>query len=309
MDAVSYKCPACGAGIAFDIETQLWRCKFCGSDFNESAFNEAQARVSKEQAAQTEVEQSAQSAQEEKQEQPRKREVFESAVKFSCPSCGGDIIADENTAATFCVFCHNPAILSQRVSDEYRPDLIIPFQVGREKMLEALKKYCSRRPLLSADFKEYIEKGEISGLYVPFWLFSAQIGADMQAEGTRVMTWSDAHYNYTKTDYYAVRRVADSVFRRVPADGSSRMDDKLMEKLEPYYYKNIQAFDAAFLSGHFAERYDVDDRQCSERAVARMKKAAEKAIRATITGFNGVNVLSYTDEISGLGNEYALLPV
>ena len=33
MSVVVYKCPSCGAAIAFDPEQQKWLCKFCGSAF------------------------------------------------------------------------------------------------------------------------------------------------------------------------------------------------------------------------------------------------------------------------------------
>ena len=35
MAVVSYKCPCCGAGIAFDSEKQLFKCEYCLSEFTQ----------------------------------------------------------------------------------------------------------------------------------------------------------------------------------------------------------------------------------------------------------------------------------
>ena len=46
------------------------------------------------------------------------------AVLYTCPSCGAEIVTDSTTAATFCYYCHNPVVLSGRVSGEFLPDLV-----------------------------------------------------------------------------------------------------------------------------------------------------------------------------------------
>ena len=295
MSVKSYKCPACGAGIGFDIESQAWSCKFCGSEYTEDTLRGSQP-PEEENASVSPADNVP-------------RDAFENAVLFSCPSCGGEILSDEHTAATFCLYCHNPAILSSRVSGEYRPAMLIPFRKPKEEALAALKKYCRRRPLLPKDFLRYAEKGEIGGLYVPFWLFDADLCADLQAEGTRIKTWSDRKYRYTRTDYYAVRRVADVTFLRVPADGSSRMDDMLMDQLEPFHYEELKDFDPAFLSGHLAERYDIDAQTCSGRALQRMRQASEHSVRDTVNGYSGVRVQRFSARAARLRSIYAMLPV
>jgi DNA-directed RNA polymerase subunit RPC12/RpoP len=295
MAVQSYKCPACGAGIAFDIETQKWACKFCGSVFDR--LDGAETPGAPEGASSAETPPVGDGA------------AYEHTVRYSCPSCGGAILADETTAATFCVYCHNPAILSERVEGVRRPERMIPFKLGKDTVKDALAKYCRRRPLLPGDFRAFAEKGEVSGLYVPFWLHSAEIRCRMSAEGKQISTWSDARYVYTKTDTYEVEREADVAFQGVPADGSARMDDRLMEQLEPFNAKEMTAFDPAYLSGHFAETYDVDAEESGKRALPRMEKAAEGMTRETITGYQSVSLRRNDRQTLRRSHEYALLPV
>ena len=42
---------------------------------------------------------------------------------------------------------------------------------------------------------------EVKGIYVPFWLFDADVAADGKYAATMVRTWSDANYHYTETNH------------------------------------------------------------------------------------------------------------
>ena len=46
-----------------------------------------------------------------KENAPKEEEFENGNSLYSCPSCGAEIMADANTAATFCYYCHNPVIL------------------------------------------------------------------------------------------------------------------------------------------------------------------------------------------------------
>ena len=59
-------------------------------------------------------------------------EFNQNARAYRCPDCGAEIVTDATTAATFCVFCHNPTIIPARLSGEYRPSRVIPFKISKE---------------------------------------------------------------------------------------------------------------------------------------------------------------------------------
>ena len=58
------------------------------------------------------------------------------AMLYTCPSCGAEIVTDATTAATFCYYCHNPVVLSGRLTGTYQPDFAIPFQIDRKRAQE-----------------------------------------------------------------------------------------------------------------------------------------------------------------------------
>ena len=80
MDStLTYKCPNCDAGLIFDPEKAKFVCEFCISDFTEDELRE---RGAFDRADEIE----------------REQEQFRSQVKeYSCPSCGAEIITDDQT--------------------------------------------------------------------------------------------------------------------------------------------------------------------------------------------------------------------
>ena len=47
---------------------------------------------------------------------------------------------------------------------------------------------------------------DIKGVYAPFWLYDAHADAQAYFHGTKVKSWSDDKYNYTKTSHYRLYR-------------------------------------------------------------------------------------------------------
>jgi hypothetical protein len=207
------------------------------------------------------------------------------------------------------VYCHNPTIIASRLRGEARPDYLIPFKLKKEEAVAAVQKLCRFKPLLPKAFRDSVRGGEVSGLYVPFWLFSSDIDARLDGKGQRIATWSDSKYRYTKTDTFAVRREATISLRHVPADGSAKMDDMLMESLEPFDYKELRDFSMAYISGHFAETYDVDAQTAQSRVIPRMREGAAGLLRGQVSGYTTFRNENMTITPRTVSNDYAMLPV
>lgn len=109
---ITYKCPNCGGGLQFDPDKQKYTCEYCLSEFTQEELE----RLSPEASADQTGFPSAGMAGEETQEE---RKMEGTPVLYTCPSCGAEIVTDETTAATMCYYCHNPVILSGKLSGEY----------------------------------------------------------------------------------------------------------------------------------------------------------------------------------------------
>lgn len=287
-----YKCPGCGSALAFSIEKQLWSCDFCRNDYS---LGDLTAR---DEAARADsgVRQSAETLGDELQ-------------GYHCRSCGAQILAEKNTAATFCAYCRSPAILPTQLGAVRKPDYILPFKIAKERALEMMIKACRARPFLPSAFRRDLRSGVISGLYVPFWLFSCNARGYLEAEADRVTSWSDSRYHYTKTDTYHVVRDADMDIRHVPIDASLKMDDDMMRAIEPFDYAQMEAFALQYLSGHYADSYDLTPEQAIPQGDGRMDTAVRDVMTGMTGGYTSVRRRRLDVYKRNTAMAYAMLPV
>ena len=296
-----YKCPCCGGAIAFDSTAQKMKCPYCDTEFDMEALKTYDSELQNEQADEMNWETTAGG-----EWQSGETDGLRSYV---CKSCGGEIVGDENTAAASCPFCGNPVVMMGQFSGALKPDYVIPFKLDKKAAKEALKKHYQGKRLLPNVFKDQNHIDEIKGVYVPFWLFDADVNADIRYRATRIRTWSDANYNYTETSYFSVLRSGTVGFEHVPVDGSSKMADDLMESIEPFDFSQAVDFQTAYLAGYFADKYDVDAQQSIERANARIKQSTEQNFASTVSGYTSVMPESSNVRFFNGKAKYALYPV
>ena len=317
----NYKCPSCTGPLHFDSKSGQMACEYCGSVFTvqqiealyegkneqaENAFNAAQAAPAENAA---DVQDGMEADWDLSTAGSDWGAEGEGLRAYICPSCGAELICDETTAATSCPYCANPTIVPGQFSGTLMPDLIVPFRLDKEAAKAALREHFKGKKLLPRAFSEENHLDEIKGVYVPFWLFDADCDADMSFNATRVRTWSDLNYHYTETRYYRLYRSGFVRFGNVPVDGSLKMPDELMESLEPFDTGRAVSFKKAYLSGFFADRYDVSAENCVQRANERVKQSTVQAFSATTGGFSGVMNTGSNIRLRNARAKYALLPV
>jgi len=298
---LDYKCPSCGGAIQFDSETQNMKCPYCDTEFEVEALRALDEALQAEPQEDLTWSDAPNAAWQEGEEQELEQYV--------CQSCGGQIVTERTTSATSCPYCSNPVVLGQRVSGSLKPDCVIPFQLDQKEAQEALQKHFKGKPLLPKRFKDENHIREIKGVYVPFWLFDADADAAIRYRATRTRMWSDSNYNYTSTSYYSVHREGSMSFACVPVDGSEKMDNTLMESLEPYDVSGAVDFQTAYLAGYLADVYDVSAQDSEPRANERIRTSVEQVFRDTVVGYNSVITQGSSIRLSNGKIRYALFPV
>jgi len=296
-----FKCPCCDGAIEFDSQLQKMKCPYCDSEFEIETLRAYDAELSS---------------------QPQENMTWDTAAGtewtegeaeglrvYACNTCGGEIVADETTGASECPFCGNPVIMTGQFAGALRPDLVIPFKVDKKAAIAALQNHYKGKVLLPKVFKDQNHIKEVKGLYVPVWLFDTDADAHVRYRASRVRTWSDSQYHYTETRYYSVTRAGGIGFENVPVDGSTKMDDTLMESIEPFHIADAVDFQTAYLSGFLADKYDVDAEASIERANQRIKKSTEEAFAETVTGYTSVETVNSNINLQNGRARYALYPV
>ena len=306
--SVSYKCLCCGAPLSFRPEAEKVTCEYCGTELEVKTVEEFYAQ--KEAAAAA-----AQAAKEAKWDTAAagnewEQQEAELMQAFTCSSCGAEIVCDANTMATECCYCGNPTMLPSRFSGMLKPDYIIPFKKTKEEAVAALKKFYEGKPLLPDAFTANNRVEAIQGMYVPFWLFDADINAQGMYKASRSTVVTTEDEIITTTEYYNCERAGTMKFERIPVDGSLKMDDTFMESIEPFDYSEMVPFRTAYLTGYLADKYDVDADASVARADERVNTSAKMCLAGTVEGFDGVEP---TDDCTIVKNNngvhYAMVPV
>lgn len=291
MDASQYKCPNCSAELLFNPETQQLNCEYCRSSFTMEQIQQIYAELENEVPA------------------PDTSDFESHTNLYHCASCGADIMSDDLTTATFCYYCHSPVILSGRLTGDYKPSKVIGFKVTRENALASFKQWCGSKMFIPSDFRSEQQLEKMTGLYVPFWIADCDVSADYHATGKIIRRWTSGSYRYTETKEYAISRNAKIFTDGIPADGESKIEDLLMESIEPFDYNELKDFSMSYFTGFFADKYDVDKAGVFPRIRERAEQACKNVIRNSVHGYNSVIVNRESYNINRTKWQYIMLPV
>ena len=295
--ALDNKCPACGAPILYKPNLKKWKCDYCKSEFTLEEMKKYNNASNEKNNIKEEV-----------KKEIQKEKDNTNYYEYNCKDCGAKIIADENTADTFCVYCGNTAILKEKLSGKFAPDMIIPFKNEKEKAIEAFKSLNKGRPLMPNFFNDEKNIEKIKGVYIPFWLYDVKVNGELDATSTTSTTWTVGDTVYTKTDTYRLEREGEMSFNKIPVDGSTRFDNDIMNTIEPFNYNELEEYNHAYLSGFLAEKYDVDEETSFKDAEERSLNSARDTIKDDM-GMGIKTIVNDTLASTKQLTKYVLLPV
>jgi len=294
-DLKEFKCPACGGPLAFDSGLQKMKCPYCDSVYDMAQFSD--------------------DAQEEKRKEEKKQTHWQEDEThgmrvYTCQSCGGEVLADAVTAAKSCPYCGNNVMMESQFEGGLRPDFVLPFSVTKETAVAALKKHIRGYRFHPKAFTLERTLQEVKGIYVPFWLFDADTDFYLEYEGRRLSrVWSSGDYDYKEFEYYSIQKGGAVHFHGVPVDASTKMNDTMMDALEPFDLNQMTDFNPGYLAGFFADRYDVSEQESTGRADARARQAVLDCMGGSIHGFDAVTYKGGDIHMHNRTVKYALLPV
>ncbi len=278
-----YQCPNCGGGLRFDIASQKLVCDHCQTQMAPYDFKESGG-------AEEETE-------------------FE-VTKFICPQCGAEIVSSDNTAAAFCSFCGASTILDSRISQEKRPDGIIPFQLTKDDCVKAYTKLMKHSIFAPKELKDEKCIDGFRGIYMPYWVYHVVQQGSLKLKGSK----SHREGDYDITRYFSLTGELDASYDGITHDASTEFADDISESAAPYDVKKMQPFHPSYLSGFYADTEDVNpalyQREAVELATDLSTSTIEKcpeyrSYNPTIPPRNGVNALPTRLEPT----QYAMFPV
>lgn len=283
MPVIEYKCPNCGSGMVFDAESGTLCCFSCGRKDNIEQIPD-----------------------------PLTQHVFSEdneSREYHCNSCGSVIVIETETSATTCSYCGSAVVLGDRLTGKLTPAKIIPFSITKEEAMKAFRKWCRNGLLTPRGFMTADRIKGITGMYVPFWLYDLHNDVEVHGEGRKVRIYTSGDYEYTETNYYEIYRKINLNYVKVPMDAAEKMNDELMDKLEPFPYDQLKGFKTPYLAGYIAEKYSYNDEELFPRVKEKIRGYINSYISSAVSAYTTVNYTDKQIDTTCTQADYVLLPV
>lgn len=329
MEVLTHKCPNCGGPLTFDPKDQKFHCEYCLSIFTEQEVSDYEKKqeaarnvgsAEKEDTGSagaftfTAEDQLAEMSPEEKAAAEKAGILSEEAPSetmdlFLCPNCGAEIVTDQTTAATYCYYCHNPVVLSGRLSGAFLPDKVLPFAVEKDEAVNKFLAWTKKKWFVPKAFfnKEQIEK--LTGVYFPYWATDAKVSGSLTARGTILRVWRIGDIEYTETKQFAVGRNGEISFKELVKNALSKnVQQKMVEGVQPFQLDKAVDFKSQYLSGFQAEKRDIEYEALKNELENELKDYSESLLEDTASGYHLSNVQT-SISIDSQEKHYLLLPV
>lgn len=281
MGTASYKCLNCGAGIHFKPEIGNFKCDYCLSEFKEEELltNNPNTNINLNQLNQ-----------------------------YNCKSCGAQVVMEDTTTATFCYYCHNPIIIANRLEGEFMPSRMIPFKINKKTAEEKFMEWAGGKKFLPREFLDASTLEKITGVYIPYWWADCLGQFDYEGEGHRIRVWRVGDIEYTETKKYKVIRSGEIDIKNVSEIGFDKINRNLLNGIGPYNEAEAISFSMPYLSGFFAEKYNIDKDKVRPSLEEEIFSHYSNLINQSISGYMALNERKKDIDLKLNSLNYTLLP-
>jgi DNA-directed RNA polymerase subunit RPC12/RpoP len=272
---MNYPCGGCGASVEYAAGTTALRCPYCGHEQQLVATG----RQVREHAF---------------AELPQKPLTSLSAHVLVCEKCGARTESD--ALSERCQFCGAALVADTSAGDQIAPEAVLPFELDRDSVRAALRKWVSSRWFAPSRLKKVTEAESLRGTYLPHWTFDARTTSDYTGER------GDYYYEtetYTETvngkSESRTRQVRKTRWRSASGEVQRDFDDVLvpatqhvsseqLDKLTPWPLVQAVPFQPDYLAGYQTLRYDLEPGSGLAEAKSRMAPVINDDCRSDIGG-------------------------
>lgn len=240
---------------------------------------------------------------------------------FSCPSCGAQVESSAETLSTLCAFCDTPVVKSQEVITHPIAE-VVPFLINQVQASHALKHYVNGKYFLPKEIKQKTQPDEITGVFIPFWVFqaktnsnyTAKIGINYQVtvtytttENGKVVTKTRTE---TRTDWHHLHGTHVHEYTDHLVCASRGITEQESNNIEPFDLGKALRYDIKLLSGKLSEMPIIEQEEAMSTATQEITTDEGHNIQRFLTGDTHSD-LRYSTQVSiDQGKTYAcLLPV
>lgn len=286
MSNVTFKCPSCGGYLEFDPSSTRWKCPYCSSSFAEKELIEKDKSY---------------------HESAKKEKATGASVVYRCNSCGSEIVTDETTVATHCYYCHSPVVLQGKLTDDMRPEKVLPFSIDKSKAVDRFLSWVEKKRYVPKGFfsREQVES-LIQGVYFPYFIYDCSVNGELTGEGKNVDSHRVGNYLETNTHIFHVERKGILNFQNIMRPALSGIRRKITDGIQPYPLGTMKDFSGAYLSGFLAERRNQKSEEYHQDISSEVNQYVRPLLSRDIH-YASTN-LQQNNQITDLQAKYVLVP-
>jgi hypothetical protein len=295
----TFKCRHCGGTVSYSAAERQLTCPYCGGSQEVAA--EEVGRTAAEFEFTLETMERAQYGWGE-----QRRELV-------CEACGAVVAVAPDVLTSTCAFCGSNRVHARDVTgDLLRPTALLPFVVERDRLRALVVEWLGRGWMHPPGLRDVRALQEMTGVYLPFWTFDADIHADWKAE-----VGTERTERYHQDGEWKTRTVIDWRWRsgrvRVSIDdhlvaGTTCVSQVILGKVAPFDLAELVDYDSGYLAGWQAKGYDVRLQDGWRIAKEEMRQQAKLACYKD-TGSSHVRNFRMTASFADERWRYLLLPV
>ena len=289
------KCKNCGGNLVFDPKTQALVCPNCDSHFD---FDKNQEEI-KHAIEEGKL-----------NDNTNKHDSWANEMKIvKCETCGAEIMLSGLEMSKSCPYCGSDYVTEEAVLPGLKPDVVVPFAFNESDAGDYFVKGIKKKFFAPSALKKKLPANKIHGIYVPTFTFDS----DSSTRYDGVLLKNETHRDskgrsYTTTKRIPISGVQDCVHRDYVVETSTKINNKQMNGILPYDFKQSYVYDSNFIRGYSVEHYEDRLSDCYDNAKEDMKKAIREIILSKYD-YSTVDYLNMNVKFSNELYSYRMLPI
>jgi predicted RNA-binding Zn-ribbon protein involved in translation (DUF1610 family) len=297
-EARTFRCPQCNGIISYSADVQQLVCPHCGHA------QEVGARVVG--LAATRFEFTLDTLDQSEKGWGAERQAIQ------CEACNAVFSVGGGELSTTCPFCGSNRVATRATGHDFiRPGYLVPFTVDGERCRVVVTEWLGKGWMHPPTLRQVNAIGRFTGIYLPFWVFDAQIegqwkalvGHPRQERRYRNGKWETE----TVIDWRWENGRVHLPIANMLIYGTDKISTVLLERLYPYNLNQLTAYDAGYLAGWQAQAYEMQLRPAWELGKQRMREQAKNACYRDISSSH-VRNFGMSADFSEERWRYVLLP-
>jgi ribosomal protein S27E len=303
-----YQCPGCSADLVFEPRDGCLSCPYCGrSEPIPTSAAEVRER-SYEEYLKLRAEQLTM--------------ISADALEVQCSGCGATVTFMPPELAGDCSFCAAKIVAQPQMAHPMlAPEGVLPFRITQRQAADAIKGWLASRWFAPNALVRLAKQEMASSVYLPFWTYdvyaiahySGQRGehywetesyVDTDGQGRSVTRTRQVR----KTRWYPASGTVERWFDDILLTATKSVSPSRLATLEPWDLTELKPYEPAYLSGHKAQRYQLDVADGFEEVKAMMAPVIENDVRTDIGG-DEQRIHRIAKTYSGITFKHLLLPV